>query len=465
MKYSNKNIKHIYSGESPKLPDEYQEVEYLSTDGYAYIDTGIKPSTRDKHEAVFDCQLTNSTGQVLFGSVLGAWNATVNSWMLFRPHQSATINRVQLWYRLSGYTNRLFSSENHFVPGTKQQLLVEQTSDTAVRIKLNSTLDESITTRNDSIEGNQPNYFLLSYQKTDMTVPNNTTMKIYRYKLSQNGVLVRDFIPCYRRSDNKPGMYDIVNKVFYSNAHSDGEFIVGADVNYKRVKFIKDTEDKIVFKDVPLAYKKCEYLENSGTQWIETNIYPKWNYFIETVFEYNQTSITTHQRGPWRFCTKVDADQGYIGHYINSSGNLAFSSAWMNVKWTQLEPATLAVANLKYTAIYNGKQAKGIIKFGSTTLSSDISYSSGKNDSTGSVKLYSINNSPTNTMVGKIYSHVVKDENNNIIQLLVPCCRRIDNKPGMYDLINDTFLINQSETGEFGYKVVESGLVVSPVSA
>jgi len=34
-------------------------------------------------------------------------------------------------------------------------------------------------------------------------------------------VLVRDFIPVLRKSDNKPGMLDKVNNVFYTNAGTD----------------------------------------------------------------------------------------------------------------------------------------------------------------------------------------------------------------------------------------------------
>jgi len=45
-------------------------------------------------------------------------------------------------------------------------------------------------------------------------------------KIYDNGTLVRNMIPCYRRSDLKPGMYDTVNNVFYTNSGS-GEFILG----------------------------------------------------------------------------------------------------------------------------------------------------------------------------------------------------------------------------------------------
>lgn len=37
-------------------------------------------------------------------------------------------------------------------------------------------------------------------------------------------ILVREFIPALRVSDSKPGLYDTVNSVFYTNAGS-GEFL------------------------------------------------------------------------------------------------------------------------------------------------------------------------------------------------------------------------------------------------
>lgn len=52
---------------------------------------------------------------------------------------------------------------------------------------------------------------------------------IYSCKIYQNDNLVRDLIPCYRKSDYKPGLYDLVNDVFYTNVGS-GEFYKGPDV-------------------------------------------------------------------------------------------------------------------------------------------------------------------------------------------------------------------------------------------
>ena len=49
--------------------------------------------------------------------------------------------------------------------------------------------------------------------------------KLASFKVSNNGILTLNLIPCVRLLDNKVGMYDSVNKVFYSSASSSTQFI------------------------------------------------------------------------------------------------------------------------------------------------------------------------------------------------------------------------------------------------
>lgn len=53
--------------------------------------------------------------------------------------------------------------------------------------------------------------------------------RIYYFKIYDSGTLVRNFIPCYRNSDNKVGLYDLVNNVFYAN-QGTGEFTYGTKI-------------------------------------------------------------------------------------------------------------------------------------------------------------------------------------------------------------------------------------------
>ena len=59
-----------------------------------------------------------------------------------------------------------------------------------------------------------------------------TTMKLYSFQIYESGVLQRDFVPCYRNSDNKPGLYDIKNNVFYINKASTGSDFTKGPVVY-----------------------------------------------------------------------------------------------------------------------------------------------------------------------------------------------------------------------------------------
>lgn len=57
--------------------------------------------------------------------------------------------------------------------------------------------------------------------------------KVYRIYVSDNvdgSSRTHDFVPCYRKSDNEPGLYDVVNNIFYTN-EGTGSFGVGPDVS------------------------------------------------------------------------------------------------------------------------------------------------------------------------------------------------------------------------------------------
>ena len=62
--------------------------------------------------------------------------------------------------------------------------------------------------------------------------PTSWPLVLYNLKLYDpaDDKLVRNLIPCYRKSDSAPGLYDIVNNVFYTNRLT-GNIIIGPIVN------------------------------------------------------------------------------------------------------------------------------------------------------------------------------------------------------------------------------------------
>jgi hypothetical protein len=59
------------------------------------------------------------------------------------------------------------------------------------------------------------NFYLF---KDNYRMENCCPIKFYYCQIYDDNTLVRDFIPCYRKSDGEVGLYDIVGKKFYTNA-------------------------------------------------------------------------------------------------------------------------------------------------------------------------------------------------------------------------------------------------------
>ena len=76
-----------------------------------------------------------------------------------------------------------------------------------------------LTTTNTNVT--KPTFKLFGYATgTSAVTTSSANRYIYSAKLYDNGVLVRDYIPVKRKSDNKCGLYDMVNNTFVSSATS-----------------------------------------------------------------------------------------------------------------------------------------------------------------------------------------------------------------------------------------------------
>ena len=60
-----------------------------------------------------------------------------------------------------------------------------------------------------------------------------TLEKIYGSKIYHNGTLLRNYVPALRKSDLKPGLYDLVNNVFYVNQGTGADFEYAFNINYE----------------------------------------------------------------------------------------------------------------------------------------------------------------------------------------------------------------------------------------
>ena len=174
----------------------YSPIEYLTFSGSStqLIDTGYKPNNNTTVEVKAN---TTGTGKWIYGgrestskNIYGLYiNSGTSLWFQYNNGgESAAVPNII-------NTDRVIKTDKNvlYIDGA-----VKQTKDIATFQSPVNMYIGTINT-NGSLDGR---YF---------------TGKIYYFKIWDNGTLVRSYIPCIRKSDNKVGFYEEVNGDFVGN--------------------------------------------------------------------------------------------------------------------------------------------------------------------------------------------------------------------------------------------------------
>lgn len=94
--------------------------------------------------------------------------------------------------------------------------------------------------------------------------------KVYYAKISSNGAEIRDFIPVKIGSTGY--MLDLVEWKLYANAGT-GDFVCGPEIPNRLILPYKlyGNKGEIKTTKLPKEYQEVEYIESTGTQYIDTN--------------------------------------------------------------------------------------------------------------------------------------------------------------------------------------------------
>lgn len=226
--------------------DEYQEVEYIESTGTQYIDTGFIPNQDTR--VTMSGYLMPRASQVLsfpnfFGSrtngtndfAVGMRKAEGNRGMFFRYGKQQIDNIAGLYGAVTLDGDFEIDCDKH---------------------------RWSMSFANGNSGSNTFNYVVFDTGKNAYLFGSNNgtdnafiVMRLYACKIYDNGNLVRDFIPVYRKSDGAIGLYDLVGKSFYANAGT-GTFLKGADTEVeveptgKALKMSFEIGDEVI----PMVY-------------------------------------------------------------------------------------------------------------------------------------------------------------------------------------------------------------------
>lgn len=193
------------------LPAGYTKIEYLESDGTQFIDTGFVPNNNTK--VVIDAYVPEQETGPLFGA-------------------RGTGSPYVLYYRDSGKTSLQFGNNMAYITTmpANQRIVV--------------TLDRGKITGDDVVYGDVGDNSFQSSVSLCLFYDNfayKLSARIYSCKVYDNGVLIRDFIPC-TNPDGISGLWDSVNDVFYTMLHA--------------------------------GYTKLDFIETDGTTYIDTGFKP-----------------------------------------------------------------------------------------------------------------------------------------------------------------------------------------------
>lgn len=248
------NRRRVCGGKS--LPYD-AEIEYLESTGTQWIDTEIVPnfSTEVHFKGGVTQYIANTT-------LLGARTGTSSANRFFPLACQGAAERYRITFGNDDYDTGINIDYNNYIT-----VLFNETN--THRLYVNGNYKRAYQTGN--IVEQQNNLLLFGTTGYQGNLYNSVGRLCF-VRIKQNGNLIRDFIPV--RVGQVGYMYDRVSKQLFGNSGT-GSFILGPDI-------------------LPSGCTQVEYLESTGTQYIETEISPTVNtevYIKLTMDSFDENSI------------------------------------------------------------------------------------------------------------------------------------------------------------------------------
>ena len=404
------------------LPEGFKKVEFLQSTGNEVIYTGIIPT--DKHGFYAEVESCGGTGYGC-GTQTGAgapgfW-IYVNNGVLQASYENNTKTTIS--------SNGKSIIKNNFLNDRKlvsdKSIVKNYSQDFTYNWTYEFTLFKS------TYGGNT---------KFDPVAP----IRFYRFKISENEKIIRDFVPCLDHND-VPCMYDILGtgtieeNTYYNQG--TGKFLTPKDLEWNYPPINNNY-------NLPAGFKKCVYLQSDGTQWIDTGVIPD----NETGIYFNALQLSYGDLVP--FGVTDGGNEIHPPRFNNK--NLLYRWGTSAIKMMTWDKAGDLIFHSSLN-LYNSK----IAKFDSEDTDVETYITSQTGTYTLPIWLFSYNfkgsyNSTYGKWAGRVYRAQIT-QGDALIHDYVPCLDA-DGRPCMYDIVGggtveDNTYYNQSGGTEFAYCV------------
>lgn len=199
-----------------ELPGEYQQVEYIESTGTQYIDTGLKSNQISKVSMDFEFTSMDKTYNLLFGSQQNVNGQQVRNQFNMTPTKISFTNGIG--------SACVFDVAKTINTNTRYYFIGNFGTNGSFNIN-----GEVTECKGDGAYSSLNAYIFCYNYLGNASL--HSKIKLYELKTwDMSGKLSRHYIPCYRKSDNAIGLYDLVNDMFYTNSGT-GVFLKGLDAS------------------------------------------------------------------------------------------------------------------------------------------------------------------------------------------------------------------------------------------
>lgn len=417
------NYLKLFGGtEQRNIPSEFTQVNYVTNTGQTLLDTGIKFDFSKNYE--IELRVRGVTGSWY---ILQAKETSGNEiWGLSGSQNGQTI---RLGFDANSATSRITRVDGniYYLKGTVNN------GNLTLYVKDETAGTEDTATGTYTVTTGQSSNISLFGNLVPQYVAINSN--VYFARIKENGNYIMNYVPC--KQNTTAGFYDKATNTFKTTTNLSA----GADVVPS-----PDTPMDIVSNNgvvkvrnksgLPLGYTLLDYIESTGTQYIDTGIIPDndtgFSVTLQCVNIPTDNFVYGARQGDdGRFVVGAKSDSVYVGY-----GSQVTLYNWQGV-------ASPSVRNNIKVNYKNSRIAQ---------LNNELDYNLPSTlptfDNATTVTLFGRN--ANGTVVGfaqRVYDNKIT-QGNNVIRNYIPCRRNSDSALGMYDTVTGNFLTNQG-TGTF----------------
>ena len=390
-----------------RLPAEYQEVEYIESNGSQYILSNAYTNAISEVDMVFmPTAWINTNTDCFFGYA----SVSPNYLSFERSYSKQT-----LFYRYYSTTYDTYNQPvlnlnqkyHMYFSGVSGSQRMELDGVVQVQTSLTGTISTAYQLGIFGLTGNS----------------RRSAMRLYSLKTSYQGSVNHEYVPCYRKADGIVGLYDRIANAFFTNDGS-GLFTRGAAVNA-----------------LPQGYTQVNHVGSSGTQYVDTGVTVDRLISYEIHFAFSAVPSTSQYNLIGGTGTLGYANQSFIVYTYSGNTMIGVGVERPTGVVPSTTPHTYLIHNQSDNLSYvDGKSVAS--SYNSSFVSNGRKLFLLNSDHASRIAAFVLPN-------GNLYRATIIS-NGSLIREFVPCIRDSDSVVGLYDIVNDTFYTNAG-TGTFSY--------------